>query len=116
MGHVTVWIDHDHAYIFNYTAEEIKESEIKGDGGKDHEHIKKFFHKVADAVGKPNQLLVVGPGTAKNEFKHHCENHHHADLAKSIVGVETMKDHPRKSEILDVSRKFFDRHFRWHGL
>lgn len=115
MGHVTLWIDHKKAHVFNYTAEDVTESEIKSEGSNTPEHLKKFFHHVATSIGTPNQLLIVGPGTAKEEFKNHCEDHHHGNLVKAIVGVETMKDHPTKPEILTVSKNFFDHHFRWHN-
>ena len=115
MGHITIWIDHQHAYIFKYTAAGVDESEMKNSGSADHEHLKKFFHEVSINLGTPDQLLIVGPGTAKDEFKHHVEQHHHSALAKVIVGMEVMKDHPRKSEILSVSRNFFDHHFHWHN-
>jgi stalled ribosome rescue protein Dom34 len=114
MGHVTIWIDHEHTYIFNYTAKGIEEKNLKNEGPDDKEHLKKFYHSVANSLGSPDQLLIVGPGTAKDEFKHHCEDHHQA-LKKVIVGSEVMKSHPRKSEILAVSRKFFDHHFAWHN-
>ena len=115
MSHVTIWIDHQHAYLFEYTAEGITEKDLKNDGEPHGEHLKKFFHEVAKTIGFPDQLLIVGPGTAKDEFKHHCENHNHPLLSKVIVGTETMKSHPRKSEILTESRKFFNHHFAWHN-
>jgi stalled ribosome rescue protein Dom34 len=114
MGHTTVWIDHQHTYIFEYTAKGVQEKKLKNDG-TDDEHLKKFYHEVAASIGSPDQLLIVGPGTAKDEFRHHCKDHHHPLLEKAIVGTETMKSHPSKSEILTVSRKFFNHHFAWHN-
>lgn len=116
MSHTTVWIDHEKAYIFQYEAQSIKEKTVEGERHADTAHRKKFYHEVATFLGKPDQVLIVGPGTAKDEFRHHCEEHHHTALAKAIVGVETMKERPRKSEILDVSRKFFNHHFAWHSV
>jgi len=116
MGHVTVWIDHKKAHIFNYTAESITETEVEMEEKSTHEHLKKFYHNVAHSIGNPNQLLIVGPGIAKEELKNHFEKHHHANLVKIIVGIETMKDHPTKPEILEVSKKFFDHHFNWHNI
>ena len=119
MSHTTVWIDHQHTHIFEYTAKEIIEKNFDNSGSENEkhnlEHIKKYYHEVASAIGTPDQLLIVGPGTAKEEFKQHCINHHHDKLAKVIVGTETMKSHPRKSEIMAVSRKFFNHHFAWHN-
>lgn len=115
MGHTTIWIDHHHCFIFSFTSKGVEELKIKNEMSSDQEHLKKFYHEVADKLGTPAQLLIVGPGTGKEEFKNHLEQHHHTELTKAIVGTETMKDHPSKAEILDVSRKFFDHHFKWHG-
>jgi stalled ribosome rescue protein Dom34 len=117
MKHTTIWIDHAHAYIFEFSAKGIEERDLKNDynGPEDKEHLKKFFHKAATTIGGPSQLLIVGPGTAKDEFKHHCQDHHHTALDKVIVGTETMKSHPSKAEILTVSRKFFNHYFSWHN-
>jgi stalled ribosome rescue protein Dom34 len=114
MGHTTVWIDHQHTIIFEFTAQGVQEKSLKNEG-VDKEHLKQFYHEVAKVIGAPAQLLIVGPGTAKDEFKHHCQDGHHMTLEKAIVGTEIMKSHPRKSEILTVSRKFFDHHFAWHN-
>lgn len=114
MGHTTIWIDHQHTYIFEYNADGVQEKNFKNEGS-DKEHLKKFYHDVAMSIGSPDQLLIVGPGTAKDEFKHHCTDHHHNLLGKVIVGTETMKSHPRRSEILAVSRKFFNHYFAWHS-
>jgi len=116
MKHTTVWIDHQRAYIIECTTTGIQDRSIEKEekGKMDHEHLKRFYHKVAMSLANPDQLLILGPGTAKNEFKHHCEQHGHADLKNAIVGIETMKDHPSKSEMIEVSRKFFNQYFTWH--
>jgi len=118
MSHATIWIDHHSAHIFEFNAEGFKEKIIKNDhhGKAEKEHQKKFYHEVAIALGHPNEILVVGPGTAKEEFQNHCESHHSHDLKKAIVGVEPMKDHPRESEIMAASRKFFGKYYNWAGI
>ena len=57
----------------------------------------------------------VGPGMAKEEFRNHCEDHH-PQLAKSILDVLPMKDHPSKFEILKASSAFYKKHDNWHGI
>ncbi len=115
MSHTTIWIDHQHCFIFEFTAKDIQEKKMINSGNTDHEHLKKFYHDVANKLGSPDQLLIVGPGTAKDEFKHHCESHHHEGLAKKIAGTEVVKSHPSKAEILEVSKKFFNHYFLWHN-
>lgn len=114
MSHITIWIDHGHCFLYEFSADAIKEKKIEGATHPDHEHLKKFYHEVATKIGSPDQLLIVGPGVAKDEFRHHCESHH-PGLAKKIAGTEVMKSHPSEAEILKVSKKFFDHYFLWHN-
>jgi hypothetical protein len=50
--------------------------------------------------------LIVGHGTAKDEFASFIRDHVPA-LAPRIMGVETV-DQPTKGEILAFARKFFE--------
>lgn len=122
MNYKTLWIDHQHAYVFEYNGKKVQEKyyEKKDEIEKTDtprkfthakEHLKNFYHAIALTLGDPEQLLILGPGIAKDEFKHHCELHHHSTLAKAIVGVETMRSNPRKSEILKASKIFYDQYF-----
>lgn len=115
MSHTALWIDHEKAQIFDYSANGIEERSIVNSNNtyKDEEHRKKFFHEVAQALNNAEKVFILGPGTAKEEFKHHCENHHHKHLAQSIVGVSTMKDHATKAEILKEAGKFYSSYFNW---
>jgi stalled ribosome rescue protein Dom34 len=116
MGHLTLWIDHQHAYLFEYNTDGLIEKKVKNhnDNNHDKDHLKKFYHETVDSIGNPDELLILGPGTAKSEFKHYCEEHAH-HLFSKIVAVETMTDHPKKSEILEVSKKFFNHYFKWNN-
>ena len=53
----------------------------------------------------PEALLIVGHGTAKNEFARFVREKVPA-LAPRIMGVETV-DHPTQGEIVALARKFF---------
>lgn len=122
MTYKTIWIDHQEAFIFEFSKNktfekhftkkaEIKkiESPQKFTHGKEHQ--KMFYHSLANELGMPDQVLILGPGTAKNEFKHHCESHHHDKLANKIVSSLPMRSHPRKSEILKFSKDYFKNYF-----
>lgn len=114
----TVWIDHQHAYIFEFNKNKIIEKTfnkkldlVVSDSPRKFthakEHQKNFYHLIANELGVPNKLLLLGPGVAREEFKHHCEFHHHEELAKHIALSIPMKSHPRRSEIIRISKDFF---------
>lgn len=115
MSACVVWMDSEHARIFKITAKGIEKTSLKhheehpiGRHHDNHKHNTEehFFHKVALAVGQPEELLVFGAGMAKTHFHTHLKKHRHADLAKSLVGVEPL-DHVSDNEILESARKFF---------
>lgn len=114
MQHTAVWIDHQKAYIFNYSADGVHENKFEPhlEHNASKEHLKKFYHDLALKLNNSNQILVLGPGMAKQEFKNHCEEHHPA-VNKAIVAVENMKDHPSQEEILNTSNAFFKKYFMW---
>ncbi|MBK9324335.1 MAG: hypothetical protein IPM97_15530 [Bdellovibrionaceae bacterium] len=118
MSACVVWMDSEHAKIFKISEKGIEKLDVKhheahpiGSHHDAHKHNseERFFHAVAKAVGKADELLVFGAGIAKSHFKSHLENHHHADLAKHLVGVETL-DHLTDNQILESARKFFKKY------
>lgn len=117
MKRFTVWLDHQDAYIFEYMGMEVKETHIEANAARPQtkEHQKKFYHEIAEKLKDASILLVLGPGMAKEEFRNHCEDHHHL-IAKIIFKVENMKDHASKSEIQKASALLYSQHFEWKGI
>ena len=117
--HVAVWIDHQEARIFEVHPEanehvvlaprHVHQRHPTGPGGpKDHpEDQKRFFHEVARSLESSDQVLVVGPSTAKLEFIRYAEKHAHA-LAPKVVGVETV-DHPTDGHLIAYAKTYFKR-------
>ena len=110
-----LFIDSDHAKLFKLgidkvETENLKRTEIHHHTASDKDKLHKdgghFFNDVASKLKGMKEILLVGPGLAKNHFKTHLEKHHHAELAKHIVGLETV-DHPTDNQIIAVGRKFF---------
>ena len=117
--HVALFIDHSEARIFHVTPDKIDEATIKsplhthhahhkGADGKDHSAgAKNFFNEVARSLADSDEILVVGPSTAKLEFIRHAHKHDPA-LEPKIIGVETV-DHPTDGQIVAYAKKYFDR-------
>ncbi|MCU0683171.1 MAG: hypothetical protein MUF34_13165 [Polyangiaceae bacterium] len=119
--HVTMWIDHKEARIFHIQSDKIDETTVlvpqhhvhhkhpkePGEGKKHPEEMKRFFHDVGRALAGEEDILVVGPSTAKFEFLRFVHKHEHA-LEPRIVGIETV-DHPSDRQLVAHARKYFER-------
>lgn len=121
--HVAVWIDHKEAKIFHIDAETFDATTVKAphhhltrkaDEQGAHSASKPFFDDVATALGGAEQVLLVGPSTAKLEFHRHLHTHN-AALEKRIVGVETL-DHPTDGQFAAYVRQYFHGKDRMAGL
>lgn len=115
MSACVIWIDSEHAKLFNIAASGIEKKELKRHGAQhsnSHQdaHAKhqeeQFYKEVAHAVGRTEELLVFGPGPAKSHFKSFLEKHHKNDLVPHLVGVEPLEK-LSDNQILEASRKFF---------
>jgi stalled ribosome rescue protein Dom34 len=118
LNHAVIWIDHQEAHVM-FLSEDASEAEIiRSKSTHAHLHHKggevgsgklaldsKYLHSVIQAVNKSQEILILGPGSAKLELIKHA-HHHDAKVAEKIMGVETV-DHPSDKEILAQARKFF---------
>jgi stalled ribosome rescue protein Dom34 len=115
MSYYAVWVDHKHAFLYKFGINGVDETKMTSDSehpGGSHSHDK-FYHSIAQKMSDAKELMIMGPGVAKDEFKNHCEKHHHTNLAKVIVGVEPMVAHPTKALMLEKARDFFKHHQLW---
>jgi stalled ribosome rescue protein Dom34 len=115
--HAAVWIDHQEAKIFHIDSENVDEATIRAP----HHHVRRhptttaerahpadasqFFHAVEEALRGDEEVLLVGPGSAKLELLKHAQKHDQA-LTTKIVGVETV-DHPTDGQLLKYARTYF---------
>jgi len=110
MAHYALWLDHQYAYIYKFTPTTVEEKTLKSHG---HDDATKFYHTVAQSVKDADELMIMGPGVAKDEFKHHCELGHHGQLAKAIKGVRPMAGHPTKAMMINEAKDFFKHLHMW---
>jgi len=115
MAHIILWIESDHAHIFNLSDAGIEKTKIKRNGSDHHTFNKKdhhgdpatnhFFKEVAEHINRAEEVLLVGPGLAKTHFKRFLEAER-PNVAKLVVGAEDV-DHLTDNQILALGRKFF---------
>jgi stalled ribosome rescue protein Dom34 len=118
--YAAVWIDHKQARIFHIHPDGVRDAVVtaplqnvhhrhpKGPSGvKEHPNdAKQFFHEVGRSLEGTEQVLVVGPSTAKLDFLRYLHGHDHA-LEGRIVGIETV-DHPTDGQLVAYAKKYFD--------
>ncbi len=116
MSDYVIWLDSEKAQIFALKTSGIERTHLEKKGVDHHTHNKKdhhgdaapehFFRDLALKLKDAEQLLILGPGLAKNHFRTHLETHHTGGLATRIVGFEN-SDHPTDNQILAAARKFY---------
>jgi stalled ribosome rescue protein Dom34 len=121
--HVIVWIDHRVAYLYGVTRTGIDElfTIYAPDQDRGHIHHKAgsigsghvavapaFLREVAVALGKAQEILIVGPADAKDALKKYIGLQIPL-LAERIRGVEPM-GRAGKEEIHTFAVRFFRQH------
>jgi stalled ribosome rescue protein Dom34 len=116
--HAIVWIDHREAKVFHFNAIEVDRMILHPHNPTRHIHHKanamgsddapldhEFFEQVTEAIADATAILITGPASAKSELAAHVARHH-PDIARCIVGVETI-DHPSDGALVAVARLYF---------
>lgn len=119
--HAAVWLDHFHATIVLASADQQHTLHIDTERDDPRWHRKsgqsgpgrlpeddELYRRVAEALeanGSP--FLVLGPGTAKHDFRRWLVRHRH-QLAAKITALETL-DHPTDGELAAFVRREFRR-------
>jgi len=116
--HAIVWLDHREAKVIGFSLGESETIEIhsqmperhirhqdqfQGEGHTNDDL--QFFGEIAEALADSREVLITGPGTAKEAFERYVTERH-ADLAKRIVGTEPL-DHPTAGQLAAYARKYF---------
>ncbi len=117
--HVAVWIDHREAHVFHLHPDSLERATVmapphhvhhrqpKGaEGLKGHSaEAMQFFQDVARSLAGGEEVLIVGPSTAKLEFLRHLHTHHPL-LELKVVGLETV-DHPTDRQLVAYAKTYF---------
>ena len=122
--HAAVWIDHNEAKVFRIDGGDFDPNKIEP-----HHHVQRrssvtaehahpadalhFFQAVEKALADVEEILIVGPGSAKLELIKHVHKSN-AGLEPRIVGVETV-DHPTDGQLVAYVHKYFHAKDRLRG-
>jgi len=116
MNFFCLWIDHDRAFIYEFTPKGTVETKIHRPipinrhhhsiKDKKHKPTIAFYSAVAEKLYGAKEILLMGAAKAKNEFKHYCQKEK-SEIAQAIVGVVTTQSHPKPSDVVAKSKKYF---------
>lgn len=117
-SHAIVWLDHEEARLIHFSAENHAIEHIRAHSGKGHLHHRagsvgsgharidtEFFARIALALESTQEILVVGPGTAKDEFGHYLQSHQ-AALRQRVLGIEAAA-RQSDGQLLALARHWF---------
>jgi stalled ribosome rescue protein Dom34 len=117
--HAVVWMDHSEAHVLQFDAESVANERIKARShhprhrGSDERAMHPYFEELAQALSGVQEILLVGPGLAHDEFKTWSGAHRPA-IGQAIVGSEKA-DHPTDGQLVALARKFFVKFDRMAG-
>ena len=109
--HAVIWMDHEEAHVVMFDREHIEALRIKS--RSHHKHQGKtgdnstFFADVASALTGCREVLLAGPGMARNQFRD-WSNTHQKVLAETIVD-SVPADHPTDGQLVAMARQYFKR-------
>ena len=116
--HTLVWLDHHAANVYYVQPDAVSETTLRAPAHHVHRHpkgateakahpddAKHFFEEIAKALEDAEEILLVGPGTAKLQFLKYVHKHQHA-LEPRIFGIETV-DHPTDKQLVAYAKQYF---------
>ncbi len=107
--HAVVWMDHNEAHVVMFDREHVEAQRIKS--RSHHKHQGKagdaaaFYADVAKALNGTHEVLVTGPGLARNEFRDWCAAHQKSTAAAIVDSIAT--DHPSDAQLVALAKQYF---------
>jgi stalled ribosome rescue protein Dom34 len=107
--HAVVWMDHQEAHVLMFDREHVESQRVKS--RSHHKHQGKggdagaFYGDVAKALNGTQEVLLTGPGAARQEFRDWCEHHAKATAAAIVDSIAT--DHPSDKQLVALARQYF---------
>ena len=107
--HAVVWMDHQEAHVVMFDREHVEAQRIQS--RSHHKHQGKagdtaaFFAEVAQALTDTHEVLVTGPGLARDEFCDWCAAHPKSTVA--IIVDSIASDHPSDAQLVAMAKQYF---------
>lgn len=110
--HAVVWLDHLEAHVLMFDRDHVILERIKSRShhkyhGKPQDSMG-LFSDVAKALHGVHEILLTGPGKARDEFRSWCTKHD-SYVTQAIVDSVAC-DHPTDAQVIAMARKYFKKY------
>lgn len=110
--HAVVWLDHHEAHVLMFDREHVESQRIKSRShhkhqGRSHDNAA-FYAEIAQALVGVHEVLLTGPGQARQELRDWCAGHRR-EVASCIVDC-IASDHPSDGQLVALARQYFRRY------
>ena len=107
--HAVVWMDHQEAHVVMFDREHIEAKRIHSRSHHKHQgkagDTSAFYADVAKALTGTHEVLVTGPGLARNEFRDWCAAHQKSTAAAIVDSIAS--DHPSDGQLVALAKHYF---------
>jgi stalled ribosome rescue protein Dom34 len=102
-------MDHSEAHVLMFDKEHVQAQRIRSRSHHAHQgkntHMNDLFADVATALKGCKEILLTGPGLARNEFREWCTSHQSALATCIIDSIAT--DHPSDAQLVALAKQYF---------
>jgi len=107
--HAIVWIDHAQAHVLSFDPEHVEAHKIRSRTHHKHQgrtsDTGALFQDVYSALAGSREVLLTGPGAAREEFAKWAKKQHADGVARFVGSVAA--DHPSDAQLVALARKYF---------
>ena len=107
--HAVVWMDHSEAHVVMFDREHAQAQRIRSRSHHKHqgktEDTSAFFGSIAKALAEKREVLLAGPGLARNQFRDWSEKH--CPAVAQVVVDSVAADHPSDAQLVAMARQYF---------
>ena len=107
--HAVVWMDHSEAHVALFDKAHVETQRIRSRSHHKHQgkstDLSALFTDVATALVGCKEVLLTGPGMARNQFRDWCGQHQHAFAACIVDSVAA--DHPSDAQLVAMAKQYF---------
>ena len=107
--HAVAWMDHAEAHVLQVDREHAEAQKVRARSHHKHQgrdtHDAQFFPAIYAALQGNQEVLLAGPGSARDEFSAWVRKHHPEALQRFVASVAS--DHPTDAQLVALARKYF---------
>ncbi len=115
--HAVVWMDHSEAHVLMFDRDHVEAQKVRT--RSHHRHQGKdtrdagYFPAISAALAGTHEVLLTGPGSARDEFRKWVGKHH--PQAMPLIVDSLPCDHPTDAQLAALARKYFLRYDNMAG-